>query len=80
MKNSLEITRAKNSSDVIRAREMLVELVRKYEKQRNKKYENDLKTQMFSNILPKPIQQQLVLEDGDGSATHESVERRATIG
>ena len=59
------------------AKQKLVELVRKYETHTDKKYDNDLKTQMFSDILSKPIEQQLVLEDGEGSATHESVERRA---
>ena len=29
-------------------------------------------------MLPKPIERQLVLEDRDGSATYESVKRRAT--
>ena len=55
---------------------MLEELVRKYEEHRDKKYDNDLKLQRLYDILPKPIEQQLVLEDRDGSATYESVKQR----
>ena len=56
---------------------MLEELVRKYQEHRDKKYDNDLKLQRLYNKLPKPIKQQLVLEERDGSATYESVKRRA---
>ena len=70
MKKSLKIPRAKTSSDVSSAILMLEELVRMYEDHRVKKYDNDLKLQRFYEILPKPIEQQLVLEDSDGSATY----------
>ena len=43
--------------------QMLEELVKKYEEHRDKKYVNDLKLQRLYDILPKPIEQQLVLED-----------------
>ena len=76
-KKSLEILRAKTTSGVSSARQMLEELVRKYEEHRDKKYDNDLKLQRLYDILPKLAEQQLLLEDRDGSATHESVKRRA---
>ena len=57
--------------------QVLEELVREYEEHRDKKNDNDLKLQRLYDILPKPIEQQLVLEDRDGSATYESVKRRA---
>ena len=44
---------------------------------RQEVYDNDLTLQRLCDGLPKPIEQQLVLEDGDGSATCESVKRRA---
>ena len=47
--------------------------MKKYEEHRDKKFDNDLTLQ----ILPMPIEQQLVLEDRDGSATYESVKRGA---
>ena len=77
MKMSLEIPRAKTTSDVSSAIQMLEELVRKCEEHRDKKYDNDLKLQRLYDILPKPIEQQSVLEDTDESATYESVKRRA---
>ena len=52
---------------------MLEELVRKYEEHRDKKYDNDLKLQRLYDILPKAIEQQLVLEERNGSATCQSV-------
>ena len=79
MKKSLEIPRAKNTSDVSSAIQMLEELVRKYEEHRDKKYGNDLKLHRIYDILPKPIEQQLVLWDRDGSATHGSVKRRKQL-
>ena len=69
MKKSLENPRAKTTSDVSSAIQMLEELVRNYEEHRDKKYDNYLKWQMLYDILPKPIEQQLVLEDRDGPAT-----------
>ena len=66
MKKSLEIPRAKTTSDVSSAIQMLEELVRKYEEHRDKKYDNDLKLQSLFEKLPKPIEQQLVLEGRDG--------------
>ena len=71
MKKSLEIPRAKATM------QMLEELVKKYEKHRDKKYDNDLKWQRLYDFLPKPIEPQLVLEDRDRSATCESVKPRA---
>ena len=56
--------------------QLLEELVRKYEEHTDKKYENDFQLQRLHDILPKPIGQQLVLEDKDGSAAYESVKRR----
>ena len=50
---------------------------RKYEEHRDSKCDKDLKLQRLYGVLPKPIEQQLVLEDRDGSATFESVKRRA---
>ena len=76
MKKSLEIPRAKTTSDVNSAVQMLEDLVRKHEEHRDKKYDNDLRLQRFCDTLPKPIEQQLVLEDRYGSATYESVKRR----
>ena len=67
MKKSLEIPRAKNTSEVSCAIQVLDELMRKY----------DWKLQRLYDMLPEPIEQQLVLEDRDGSATYESVKRRA---
>ena len=72
MKRSLDILRAKTC-----AIQMLEELVRKYEEPKDKKYDNDLKLQRLYDILPTPIEQRLVLEHRDGSATYESVKRRA---
>ena len=69
MKKSLENPRAKTTSDVSSAIQMLEELVWNYEEHRDKKYDNYLKWQMLYDILPKPIEQQLVLEDRDGPAT-----------
>ena len=43
MERSLEIPRAKTTSDVSSAIQILEELVRKYEEHRDKKYDNDLK-------------------------------------
>ena len=57
--------------------QMLEELVRKYEEHRDRKYDHGLKLQRLYDILPKPIEPQLVLEDRDGSATCELVKRRA---
>ena len=37
--------------------------MRKYEEHRDKKYDNDLKLQRHYDVLPKAIEQQLVLED-----------------
>ena len=71
MKTSLEIPRAKTTSDVISAKQMLEELVRNYEEHRDKKYDNDLKLQRLYDILSKLIEQQLVLEDRNRSATYE---------
>ena len=56
---------------------MLKELVRKNEEHRDKQCDNDLKLQRLYDTLPKPIDQQLALEDRGGSATYESVNRRA---
>ena len=78
MKKSLQIPRAKTTSDVSSAIQMLGELVRKYEERRDKKYDNDLKLKRLRDILPKPIEQHLVLVNKDGSLTHESVKRRAS--
>ena len=44
----------------------------KYEEHRDNKYDNDLKLQRPYEILPRPIEQQLVLKDRDGSATFQS--------
>ena len=77
MKKSLEIPRAKTTADMSSAVQMLEELVRKYGGHREKIYDNDLKVQRFHDSLPKSIEQQLVLEKRDGSATHESLKRRA---
>ena len=77
VKKSLEIPRAKTTSDASSAIQMLEELVRKYEEHRVKQNDHDLKLPRLSDILPKPIEHQSVLEDRDGSATHESVKRRA---
>ena len=55
------------------ATQILEELVRKYQEHRDKKYDNDLKLQRLYDILPKPIEQQLVLEERNGSATYQSV-------
>ena len=77
MKKSLENPRAKTTSDVSSAVQLLEELVRKYEEHRDKEYDHDLKLQRLCEQLPKPIERQLVLEDRDGSATFESVKRRA---
>ena len=77
MMKSLETPRAKTTSDASSAIQMLEELVRKYEEHRDKKYDKDLKLQRLYYKLPKPNEQQLVLEDRDRSATHESVKRRA---
>ena len=71
------IPRAKNSSEMSSAIQMLEELLRKYEEHKDKTYDNDLKLQKLYDILLKPIEQQLVLKDSDGSATYESVKRRA---
>ena len=76
MNKCQEIPRAKTTSDVSSAIRMLEELVRKNEEHRDKKYDNDLKLQRLYDKLPKPIEQLLVLEDRDGSATYESVKRR----
>ena len=65
MQASLEITRAKTTADVISVIQML-ELVRKYGEHRDKKYDNDLKLQRLDDMLPKPIEQLLVLEDRTG--------------
>ena len=77
MKKSLEIPRAKTTSDMSSAIQMLEELIRKYEGRRGKKYDNQLKLQRLYDILPKRIEQQLVLKDREGSAFFESVKRRA---
>ena len=79
MKKSLGILRAKTTSDVSSAIQIIEELVRKYKEHRDKKCDNDLKLQRFFDIFSKPIEQQLVVEDRDGSATYESVKRRANI-
>ena len=47
------------------------------EEHRDKQYHDDSVLQRLYAILPKPNEQQLVLEDRYGSATHESVKRRA---
>ena len=75
MNRSLEIPRAKTASDVSSATQILEELVRKYQEHRDKKYDNDLKLQGVYDIQPKQIEQQLLLEDRNGSATYESVKR-----
>ena len=62
-KRTTQRRRAKTTADVSSAIQMLEKLVRKL--------------QRLYDILPKPIEQQLVLEDGDGSAKYESVKRRA---
>ena len=79
MRKSLEIPRAKTTAYVSSAMQMLQELLRKYEEHRDKKYDNDLKLQRLYDILRKPMEKQLVLEERDGSATCESVKRRANI-
>ena len=56
MKKSLEISRAETASDVGSSIQMLEELV---------------KLQRLYDIQPKPIEQQLLLEDRNGSATYE---------
>ena len=75
MKRSLEIPRGKTASDVSSATQILEELVRKYQEHTDKKYDNDLKLQGVYDIQPKQIEQQLLLEDRNGSATYESVKR-----
>ena len=57
--------------------QMLEELVRKYEGHRNKKHDNDLNLQRLHQVTPKQNETTVVLEDRGGSATHESVKRRA---
>ena len=69
MKKSLEIRRAKTTSDVRSAEE--------YAEHRDKKYDNDWNFQRLYDILPNPIEPELVLEDRNGSETFESVKRRA---
>ena len=59
-RKSLEIPRAKTTSDVRSATQMLEDLLRKYEEDRDKKYDNDLELQRLHDVLPKPIEQQLV--------------------
>ena len=77
-RKSLEIPRAKTTSDVRSATQMLEDLLRKYEEDRDKKYDNDLELQRLHDVLPSRLSNSwLVLEDGDGSATYESVKRRA---
>ena len=56
MKKSLEIPRAETASDVGSSIQMLEELVQ---------------LQRLYDIQPKPIEQQLLLEDRNGSATYE---------
>ena len=63
MKKSLEIARANTTEDVSSAIQMLEDLVREYEEHRDKKYDNDLKLQRLYDILPKPTEEQVVLED-----------------
>ena len=63
---SLEIPRGKTTSDVSGAIQMLEELVRKYEKHRDRKYDTDLKVQRLYERFPKPIEQQVALKDRDG--------------
>ena len=60
MKKSLEIPRAETASDVGSSIQMLEELVM---------------LQRLYDIQPKPVEQQLLLEDISGSATYESVKR-----
>ena len=76
-----EITGNSPSKDDLRGEQhnvqMLDVLVRKYEEHTEKTYDNDLKLQRLYDRLPKPVEQQLVLEDRYGSATCESVKRRA---
>ena len=60
---------AKTTADVSSAIQMLEKLVRKYEEHSDKLGDNDLELQTLHDFLPKPITQQLVLEERDGTAT-----------
>ena len=64
---SVDVPKANTTSDVSSAFQRLEELLRKCEEHRENKYDNELKLQRLYDILPKPIEQQLVLEDRDGS-------------
>ena len=78
MKKSLEIPPSEDDSRREQRDPDVEELVRKYEEHRDKKCDSDLKLQRLYDIFPKPTEQQLVLdEDTDGSATYESLKRRA---
>ena len=57
VKKSLEFASSANTSEVSSAVQLLEE------------YEKDFQLHRLYDMLPKPVEQQLVLEDRDGSAT-----------
>lgn len=77
LKAILAIPRAKDTNEAVANIQKLEDLIRKYEKTRDKELDEELKIQRMFDILPATIEQHLVLEHRDSVPKFEDVRRRA---
>ena len=77
LKAILAIPRAKDATDAVSIIQKLDDLIRRYEKARNKELDEELKVQRMFDILPIAIEQHLVLEHRDKEPTFDDLRKRA---
>ena len=77
LKMLLGIPKAKDANEAVVNIQKLEDYVRKYEKNRNKELDEEIKVQRIYDILPVSIEQHLVLENRDKEASYDDIKRRA---
>ena len=77
LKAILAIPRAKDATDAVSNVPRLDDLIRRYEKARNKDLDEELKVQRMFDILPSTIKQHLMLEHRDKETTFDDLRKRA---
>ena len=73
LKMILSIPRAKDANEAVSIIQKLEEYIRKYEKNRDRELDEEIKVQRMYDILPANIEQHLILESRDKEANYEDI-------